>query len=212
MERDLLIIQQLAKCLKYLGFNTACDVMLGVFILSWLLTRHVFYLLTCWSVCVDLPPLISPGCYRGTADSLEGPFSVPDDWAHIFEPFRNSEGIVCFNGNITLGFLVPLLLLQAIMVVWFYLIVRVAVRVLKGGNAEDVRSDSENGDEDAYEEESDYHAILLEEEVGIEEIDLKAWKRRKTSKGVANSSAVTLTGHSNRKELLNRIGCEKQID
>lgn len=116
--------------------------------------------------------------------------------------------MVCWNDTILTGFLVYLLALQVIMVMWFALIVRVAIRVIKGSGAEDVRSDSE------MEEEVVEHARSepIEQEVGVEGIDLKQWERRTGSKRATNSTGITLPGHSDRKELLNRIGCEKQID
>ena len=202
--------EQLAKCLKYLGFTTICDIVFRVFIFSWLLTRHVFYLMTCWSIYSDLPRLVTPACYRGTADNLQGPFPVPENgWSHLLDPFRDPAGIVCWNNNIMLGFLSYLLFLQVMMIMWFALIIRVAMRVLKGDSAEDLRSDAEG-----EEEEFEYEAQPLEEEVGVEAIDLKGWERRSSAKRAATSSSgVSLPGHSSdRKELLNRIGCEKQID
>jgi very-long-chain ceramide synthase len=188
--------------------------MFGVFVVSWLLTRHVFYLLTCWSVYSDLPRLITPACYRGTADKLEGPFPVPDDRSHLLDPFRDPAGTVCFNSNITLGFLSSLLFLQAIQILWFFFIFRVLIRVLRGDSAEDVRSDIEEEEEEDVEEEvfGYEEAQPLEEDVGVEDIDLKGWERRTSVKGAASSSGVSLYGNSRRKEFLNRIGCEKQID
>jgi acyl-CoA-dependent ceramide synthase len=109
-----------------------------------------------------------------------------------------------------LGFLSYLLFLQVMMIMWFALIIRVAMRVLQGDSAEDLRSDAEG-----EEEESEYEkAQPFEEEVGVEAIDLKGWERRSSTKRAATSSSgVSLPGHSSdRKELLNRIGCEKQID
>lgn len=94
------------------------------------------------------------------------------------------------------------------MIMWFVVIIRIAMRVLKGNSAEDLRSDEE-GEEEEFEYEE---AQPLEEEVGVEAIDLKGWERRTGVKRAANSSSVSLPGHSDRKELLNRIGCEKQID
>ncbi len=94
------------------------------------------------------------------------------------------------------------------MIIWFVVIIRIAMRVLKGDSSEDLRSDEE-GEEDEFE----YgEAQPLEEEVGGEAIDLKEWERRTDVKRTASSSGVSLPGHSDRKELLNRIGCEKQID
>lgn len=87
---------------------------------------------------------------------------------------------------------------------------KLVIRVLRGGNADDPRSDDEAGEE---EEEYEYEeAQALEEEVGVEAIDLKNWERRTGVKRPAATSGVSLPGHSDRKELLGRIGCEKQVD
>lgn len=110
-------------------------------------------------------------------------------------------------------FLGLLVTLQAVCIVWFAMIVNVAIRVLKGAGADDVRSDDE-GDE--YEEEDEFvyeEAQPLEEEVGVEELDLKSWERRTgVKRAVSSATGVSLPGHSDRKELLGRIGCEKQVD
>jgi acyl-CoA-dependent ceramide synthase len=200
--------------LKYLGYTTICNVLFGLFIVSWFLARHVFYLMICWSIYADLLRLTTPGCYSGRMDDLKGPFPVPDSWSHVFEPFRNPEGTVCFNDNIMYSFLFCLLFLQVITIMWFVVIMQVAMRVLKGGSAEDVRSDEEaEEDEEDEEEEFEYQeAQPLEEDVGVEDINLKGWERRTGVKRAASSSGVSLPRHSDRKELLNRIGCEKQID
>jgi acyl-CoA-dependent ceramide synthase len=141
-------------------------------------------------------------------NSLKGPLPIPDDWSHVFEPFQNPEGMVCWNGNVTYFFLFCLLFLQVITIMWFALIVRVAVRVLKGSAADDVRSDDESeAEEFEYEEPQPF-----EEEVGVEDINFKSWERRTGGKTGASPSGVRLSGNSARKELLNRIGCEQQID
>lgn len=98
------------------------------------------------------------------------------------------------------------------MIMWFAMIVRVAIRVLKGSSAEDVRSDSEMEEEEEEEEVEYAEAEPIEEEVGVEGIDLKQWERRTGGKRAQNSTGISLPGHSDRKEFLNRIGCEKQID
>ncbi|KAI1634794.1 TLC domain-containing protein [Biscogniauxia mediterranea] len=214
------LVFPLAKCLKYLGFNTACDILFGVFVVTWLFSRHVVYPMICWSVYSDLPQIITPSCYKGSVETLEGPFDVPDDWSHLIEPFRDTEGLLCFNDNIMLGFLAFLLVLQGMMVIWSFFIIRVTVRVLKGENADDPRSDDEEaGDEEKemememdIEERGVSQTNPIEEEVGVEELNLKEWERRKGSKRAGGSTAVGLPGHSDCKEILNRIGCEKKID
>ncbi|KAI2637849.1 longevity assurance proteins LAG1/LAC1 [Hypomontagnella submonticulosa] len=202
----------LAKCLKYLGFSKLCDATFVVFMVSWFLARHVFYLMTCYSIYKDLPVIVPPGCFKGPSSNLTGPFPMPDGWSHFIEPFSEFEGTVCFDDRIRWWFLYCLLGLQAITIVWFFMIIQVAIRVIKGVGADDTRSDDEEeeGEED---EEFEYEeAQPLEEEVGVESIDLKGWERRTGVKRGASSSGVSLPGHSDRKELLGRIGCEKQVD
>ncbi|KAI0841333.1 longevity assurance proteins LAG1/LAC1 [Hypoxylon sp. FL0890] len=205
------LIFPLAKCLKYVGFTTICDVIFGVFMVTWFVTRHVFYLMVCWSVYFDTPTLMPTACYKGKAGDLQGPLPVPNGWSYLLEPFRDPTGLICMSDGIRQGFLLFLLLLEVVMAMWFVLIIRVAIRVLKGDNADDVRSDEE--DEVEVEEESEHEKLqMLEEEVGVESINFEVWKRRTGVKEASRSSALALPGHSDRKELLNRIGCEKQID
>lgn len=109
---------------------------------------------------------------------------------------------------------------------WFVLIVRVALHVLRGGPAHEVRSEDE-GEEDEIDEEEEkaplvfaHHETLgdveqapYEEEVGVEAINLRG--RTSTAsryrKGNSSASGVSLPGHSDRKELLGRIGCDKGV-
>ena len=106
---------------------------------------------------------------------------------------------------------------------WFAMIVKVALNVLRGGVADDLRSDDE-GDAD----EKEIHGRLIhamddridefkepqpiEEEVGIEEINLKSRaSNARYRKSASHASGVSLPGHSDRKELLGRIGCDKPV-
>lgn len=202
-----------SKCLKYLGFSNACDVGFGLFMLTWFVARHVLFNMVCWSIYKDIPETIVYGCFKGSQNELEGPFEQPEGWGFYFEPFLKSDGIVCHKKEIIMCFLGLLVTLQAVCIVWFAMIVNVAIRVLKGAGADDVRSDDE-GDE--YEEEDEFvyeEAQPLEEEVGVEELDLKNWERRTgVKRAVSSATGVSLPGHSDRKELLGRIGCEKQVD
>ncbi|KAK0389507.1 hypothetical protein NLU13_3082 [Sarocladium strictum] len=204
------LIFPLAKCLKYIGFTTLCDGIFGVFLFVWVWTRHVFYLVTCWSIYHDLPRALEMPCFRGAPGEIEGPFPAPKEgWSHLLEPFKDPAGTVCFTDGIQLGFLAFLLALEAVICAWSFFIIRVAVRVLKGAPAEDVRSDAEDeGSELQYE-----LVEAIEEEVGLESIDLKAWERRNDRKAASlRGKGVRVRSHSDRKDLLNRIGCEKQID
>ncbi|KAI4170542.1 MAG: hypothetical protein LQ343_004919 [Gyalolechia ehrenbergii] len=217
------ILLPLAKLLKYLRFKRACDYAFGAFMLIWVGARHVLYLMICYSLYAEIPQEITYGCYRGSNGNLEGPFDVPNDFDHLLQPFRDPEGLVCWNDNIKWAFLGTLLALQVLLLMWFCLIVQVALRVLKGGEAEDSRSDDEGSDgESETEGKGRWENIKtcmearpievppLEEEVGVESINLlsqKASPSRKYRKMGSTASGVHLP--SDRKELLGRIGCDK---
>jgi acyl-CoA-dependent ceramide synthase len=131
--------------------------------------------------------------------------------------------MVCWSDGIKWGFLSALLFLQGIMVMWFAMILRVAISVLRGAQAEDVRSDDESSGQldDADEDqkvveklaEADGEGVPYEEEVGVDQINLKGRtsnaSRYKKAKGAGSASGVSIPGHSDRKELLGRIGCDK---
>ncbi|KAI3326888.1 TLC domain-containing protein [Xylariaceae sp. AK1471] len=204
------IFLPLAKCLKYLGYSALCDVMFGMFMISWFFARHVLYLMVCWSIWRDAIQVMPIGCFYGNSTNLKGPLPIPDGWRHWLEPFRTPKGALCFSQPVVYSFLYTLLSLQIITIFWFFMIIRVATRVLRGGSADDPRSDDEAESEEAeYEYEE---AQPLEQEVGVESIDLRGWERRTGVKRAASSTAVSLPGHSDRKELLGRIGCEKQVE
>lgn len=190
---------------------------------TWIAARHVLYLMICYSIYADIPNEIEYGCYSGKNGAIQGPFPAPDGFGHLFDPFQNPDGVVCWNNGIKWGFLSALLFLQCITLLWFTMIVRVAVSVLKGGQADDTRSDDEgDAEEEDLEDDgewndsapliqSDSSTTPYEEEVGVEAINLKgrtsnSSRYRKTS---STSTSVSLAGHSDRKELLGRIGCDK---
>jgi acyl-CoA-dependent ceramide synthase len=199
-----------------MGYSTLCDVMFGIFIATWFVTRHVIYPMICYSVWADIPINIKYGCYKGRNGAIIGPFPPPDRFRHLLEPFTDPEGIVCWNGSIKWGFLSALIFLQGITLLWFWMIVKIAVRVLRGEQADDVRSDDEGDVEEEYDdkikEQNEAELLPYEEEVGVEAINLKgrtsnASKYRKA----ASTTGVSLPGHSDRKELLGRIGCDKGV-
>lgn len=213
--------------LKYMRYQVACDIAFGVFMVTWFVTRHLFYLLVCYSIYADIPKEIIYGCYYGSNGHLHGPIEPPDSFGHLTQPFRDPEGLVCWNNGIKWAFLAMLLSLQVVLLVWFGMILRVAWKVVQGGEAEDSRSDDEG---ECSDEEADAHegkeqtckgkhvsAILdrppLEEEVGVESMNLCGQRpmspTRRYRKVVGSATGVKLPGHSDRKELLGRIGCDK---
>jgi acyl-CoA-dependent ceramide synthase len=212
---------QFAKCLKYLGYNTLCDFAFGLFLVTWIAARHVFYMMICHSVWADIPRIINYGCYHGKNGDITGPFSPPDRFGHLFTPFRDPEGTVCWNDQIKWGFLSALLFLQCITLMWFWMIMKVAIKVIKGGEAEDIRSEDEAEDEEedvSLDEKHITEAVQFEgepyeEEVGVEALNLKGRTSRNSryKKSSSSASGVSIPGHSDRKELLGRIGCDKGV-
>lgn len=189
--------------------------------LSWFLARHVLYMVVCHSVWAHIPQEITYACYSGSNSNLTGPFPIPAGrgLTYALEPLVRRDGLVCWNHTVKWCFLAALLFLQGITVFWFGMIVRVAVGVVRGRPAEDTRSDDEGeGEEEEVvaeegAEETETEAEPLEEEVGVEGIDLRGWERRNGGKRErAAAAGVGLPGSSDRKELLGRIGCEKQVD
>ncbi|OAA60243.1 longevity-assurance protein [Niveomyces insectorum RCEF 264] len=152
--------------------------------------------------------------------------------AYLFEPLLDSQGSICYNDAVRWTFLTLLLFLQLLIIVWFGMIVQVAIRVVRGNGADDSRSDDEvDTDEDVEYEDDEVNGVRakagngshratleadappLEEEVGVEALDLKGWERRTgVKRATSTTTGVSLPGHSDRKELLGRIGCEKQVD
>lgn len=207
--------------LKYLKFRLICDIAFGVFLVGWFVARQVLYLLVCYSVYAHIPEEITYGCYFGSASDLKGPIPPPDLFNHLIQPFRDPEGLVCWDDKIKWTFLSVLLALQVLLLIWFVMIIKVACKVIRGGEAEDSRSDDEEEgeeeddeiDDGSYEKKTYEEAIKvppLEEEVGVEAINLSALKKspsRRFRKGVGTASGVTIP--SDRKELLGRIGCDK---
>jgi very-long-chain ceramide synthase len=178
---------QLAKMLRYMNYQTACDITFGLFIVTWFMARHVFYLTVCWSIYADVPTTMPYGCYdsvtgakltsspstslsasEATLPANGGTSIIP----HIMQSFQNPGGIVCFNPQIRYSFLALLLGLQVITLLWFGMILKVAWKVISGEGADDTRSDDEGDDE--------------EEEVGHES---------ETEKGIQKSMAAS-TGRS----------------
>ena len=208
--------------LNYAQYQTACDIAFGVFIVSWFVTRHVCYLVICWSIWTDVPGLMPYGCYSSkTGNRIDVKLTVDGSEAimtNILQPFMDPEGPICFTMHIHYTFLGLLLFLQIITIVWFGMILRVAWRVLNGSPADDSRSEDEDDIEDIEEAVSDVVSIgpfiplqPVEELVGVEALNLKKRGnfRSRNCKASSHAGGISISGHSDRKELLGRIGCDK---
>lgn len=173
-----------------------------------------------WSIWKHMAEIIPIGCYHGSQDNLTGPTPLPEQgWGHMIDPFINPSGTICYSDNVRYGFLGALGFLQVLTILWFFLIVQVAIRVIKGIGADDIRSDDEGEDEEEELEIENEKGSMVSKgaqpiELDVEQpVDFTRWKSKAgVNKRSASSSAVNLPGHYNRKELLSRIGCEKQVD
>jgi len=113
-----------AKMVKYMGGTSICDIMFGLFMVAWLVTRHILFINVILSTSMDIPSYI--------------PFKWDPANGHFV------------TNNIYVGFLVLMAFLQVLQLIWFTTILRVAYRVLTGGGAEDARSDDEDDEDEVH--------------------------------------------------------------
>jgi len=150
--------------------------MFGLFILSWFLFRHVLYNLVCYSIYRDVPTAMPNGRYSsiGSGTLLSSSLAHPSDDArgngpgheflyNVLQPYFRPGGEFFFNDKIKYTFMMLLGLLQALCIVWFVMIVRVAAKVVAGKGADDTRSD----DEGEADEEDDADIYFEDDEVNI---------------------------------------------
>lgn len=189
---------QTAKILKYFKYEMSCNIAFGVFMFTWLIARHVLYLQLCWSIYKDVPAEMPYGCYSGTTAEMISTNGYPDQWRFLFYPFQNIDGPICMNRTIKTIFLSFLMSLQVLSLIWFGMIVRVAVGVLRTGNAEDTRSDDE--------EEVDHDP---DESTGTADSTNPDWRRTNGSTVRPRGRGRLPLEQSDHKALLGRIGCEK---
>lgn len=113
-----------AKILKYCGFQTVCDLMFLIFMISWIILRHGVYIYVLWFSWLKARVIMDADCSKF--------------------PLEYYNKRLCYTDFQIDIFLLLLAFLQIIMCIWMYMILRVAIRVIKGGSADDVRSDSED--------------------------------------------------------------------
>lgn len=117
------IALNIAKMLKYAGWQTTCDIAFGVFMVSWLVTRHILYMRVVWSCIYDTLNVMT------------------------FHPTSRQTGDY-FDRTAYLALIGLLGALQVLLLMWFYMICRVAYRVVTKAGAADSRSDAESSYED----------------------------------------------------------------
>ena len=111
---------------RYLSRTTACDITFVVFLLAWLFSRQIGL------------ALVIRTCY------FDAPNYIPFKW----DP---ASGMY-LTKTTYYGFIGMLCVLWTLATIWFYMALMVAVRVIRGLGAEDVRSDDEDEGEDEGDE------------------------------------------------------------
>ncbi|KAI5791813.1 TLC domain-containing protein [Geopyxis carbonaria] len=137
------ILLPVAKLLKYMGYHTICDYAFGIFLIAWVITRHLLYNRIVYSAWKDSVRFIAFGCYSQNSSEPQQLPSGSDFYA-IKHTFSYSNDVVCFTKTIQMSFIATLVALQLITLVWLYMIMHVAWRVVQGTGADDTRSDGED--------------------------------------------------------------------
>ncbi|KAF9439164.1 sphingosine N-acyltransferase lag1 [Entomortierella beljakovae] len=115
------IVLAVCKMLKYAHYDSTADKGFVFFVVTWILSRHVFYGVIVWSTFSSDPYLAQMGW-----DPSNGQF---------------------LTLNVLRGFQVLLVSLYAVLMFWLVMMLRVVIRVFKGQNVEDVRSDDDGEEE-----------------------------------------------------------------
>ncbi|KAK9459029.1 TLC domain-containing protein [Lipomyces oligophaga] len=174
-----------AKMLKYLGYQKLCDFTFGVFIFSWIVCRHFLFVKVTISAIYDSHNLIGYKCFVNPIDQADS-FSNPI--VHVPSPNGTVSGMgdeQCFTERIHYFFISLLLVLQVLTVSWFYMIIKVAIKVVSGKGADDSRS----GDEDSDFDDDDV-------ELKNKTVEKKVVKEKKAEKEVREVMAETKNGIS----------------
>ena len=217
---------QFAKILKYLGYETACTYAFGLFLAVWFIARHVIYMTLWWSIYQNVPDVMAFGCYSGTTAEMLTSNGVPDDWGHLLYPFQNIDGPICMSPRVKWTFLLFLLGIQILSLIWFTMIIRVAVNLLLGGAADDTRSDDEGDEAEAPEDDGEVGNGATKSSPGSHKSsvsDSTGTENGRPATVISNGSSqnhhpvrirtargrVSLTDQNERKALLGRIGCDK---
>lgn len=153
-------MMQGAKLLKYLGYSTICDYAFGIFLVGWIVGRHGLYNWIMYSVYSDSVRIITPGCYVG-GKLVPG---IEVTAKTLLDTFTFQNDIVCYSLPVQRTFVGMLVILQIITLVWLYMILRVAWKVLSGGGADDTRSEDEDEGEDENEGEDEKNEVDIPEE------------------------------------------------
>ncbi|CAF9936337.1 MAG: sphingosine N-acyltransferase lag1 [Alectoria fallacina] len=197
----------LAKMLKYLHYEVACNTMFGIFLATWLVARHGIYVNLCWSIYRDVPRVMPFACYSGETMDLETDPEKLSRWRY-FDPFFDQKGTICLDRNIKSIFLGLLLMLQVLSIVWFWMIIKVALSMLKGEGASDTRSGDEGeGEEDEEQETCEVRATGKPTQSANGKTLSSGSEAPPRQTGLFQRGGIRVPGSRDRKELIGRVGC-----
>ncbi|KAG0225321.1 sphingosine N-acyltransferase lag1 [Actinomortierella wolfii] len=122
------------KMLKYMGFRLVCDILFGLFVVAWAITRHYLFPLVIRSLIYRAPILMD--------------MSWKPEENKMFTPFVKN----CF---VTL-----LVGLELVLCFWFFMILKVIYKMFNGAPADDNRSHDEESElEEADRRAAEKHVI-----------------------------------------------------
>lgn len=129
-----------------------------------------------------------------------------------FDPFFDQKGTICLDRNIKSIFLGLLLMLQVLSIVWFGMIIRVALSVLKGAGASDTRSGDEGegegeGDEEEEKETCEVRANGKPTQSANSKALASGSEAPPRQTGLFQRGGIRVPGSRDRKELIGRVGC-----
>jgi len=122
------VVLAACKMLKYCQKDQVADVGFVVFVVTWIYTRHIWFGQIIWSTYKEAPQFASM----------------------VWNP---SNGLY-FTPAVWKGFLLLLCGLYAVLIFWLAMIFKIVLKVLKGENSEDVRSEDEEEVEEVVKEET----------------------------------------------------------
>ena len=202
--------------LKYLHYEAACNTMFAIFLSTWLVVRHGIYNWLCYSIARDVPRVMPFACYSGATQEVEADPDKLSLWRYV-DPFFDQKGTICLDRSVKWLFLAFLLMLQVLSIVWFIMIIKVALSVLNGEAANDTRSGDEDEDdkeEEEYEEEvPEKRGEIQSNGKPIPSSSAKAKSTgsdpptRQTGLFQRGTGRIRVPGSRDRKELIGRVGC-----
>ncbi|KAJ1673865.1 Sphingosine N-acyltransferase lag1 [Spiromyces aspiralis] len=117
------IFLTLAKLLRYLGFNRICNYIFGLFAVCWFITKHYFCFVMMLSIWTQAEILI------------------PEEKRYPNHPNSYATYPLMY------GFLGVLCVLQAILLIWMWMLLKIIIKAITEQRVEDTRSDTEELDE-----------------------------------------------------------------